>query len=251
MTLFISIGNTNLTCGIQTANTNTIASFKLRNSEFTAENLAEQINQLLVRNKIKKLTACTLASVVPEMIDTISSAVQQFFSITPIIVSSSSDLGLNLSLYNCECIGVDRLLCCTAAYASCSSASIVFDLGTATTANVVNGKGFFLGGLIIPGMELQSQMLAKAAAMLPDINISEDAALIGNNTAQCINSGILYSTAFFINQYILEINSVLEQEATVYITGGNSDYIKPYINSNIISRPNLLLEGLAIYSSKL
>jgi type III pantothenate kinase len=136
-------------------------------------------------------------------------------------------------------------------YASYKLPFVVYDLGTATTANIVNENGYFLGGAILPGIDTGLMSLNKNTAMLPKAVPSSNIPLIGKNTNECLLSGVIYSTASFIDNYTNEINKELGNIATVIITGGNASKIIPFLKTDVIYCPDLLLEGLFLLYPKL
>ena len=74
--------------------------------------------------------------------------------------------------------------------------AIVIDFGTATTFGVIDAERRFLGGLIIPGVKTSLSALSQRASQLPAINIEKPKHLVGRNTLECMQSGILYGTAY-------------------------------------------------------
>ena len=121
---------------------------------------------------------------------------------------------------------------------------IVIDMGTATTISVLDKNGSFLGGAIAAGMKLTLNALASGTAALPALSVSSPKTAIGHNTADCMQSGIVYGTAAMLDGMIERIEDELGESATVVATGGLAREVITYCKRDIIYNENLLLDGL-------
>lgn len=244
MILAINIGNTNITFGMNL--NEKIVSFKIPLVSINVLNFGHKIEDILNEYKLSILdiTDCIIASVVPNMLPMVEEIIKASLKVTPVVINSSMDFGIDISQYDGTLVGTDRLLCCKAAYTKYKMPCVIFDLGTATTANVLDNKGKFLGGAIIPGLELGIKALNSGIALLPNVDLTSNIPLIGSNTAECIMTGAIYSLVGFIKQYIETLSTYFESGVTAVITGGNGERVMPFMKSNIIYNPNLLLEGL-------
>lgn len=127
---------------------------------------------------------------------------------------------------------------------------IIFDFGTATTISGIDKNGAFLGGSIIPGVNVSLKALSSSAAQLQDINAeSGQITAIGKNTIDSMRSGIILGNAAMLDGMILRYKEVLGDDATVVATGGLAPSIVPYCKAEGINLDSgLLLDGLyAIY----
>lgn len=252
MVLAINIGNTNLAFGLKNGGSllschipikkcSTLPQIELAlHSFFDAHSIAAQL-----------ISGCIIASVVPEKNKPVMKAVLNQLNITPVFVTPSMDFDINLSRYDCSLIGTDRLLCCMAAYTSFRSPLIVYDLGTATTANIITEDGFFLGGAILPGITTGLMALTIHTAMLPDTVPVSSVPLIGRNTNECLLTGAFYGAAGFIDNYTQRLCRELDRKASVILTGGNALKVIPFLNTEVIYYPDLLFEGLFLLYTKL
>lgn len=127
---------------------------------------------------------------------------------------------------------------------------IVFDFGTATTISGIDGGGSFLGGSIIPGVNVSLRALSSSAAQLQDINTDSGAiSVIGTNTVDSMRSGVILGNASMMDGMIRRYREALGEDALVVATGGLAGSIVPYCETKgIIIDDTLLLDGLyAIY----
>ena len=169
-----------------------------------------------------------------------------------VIMVDKENCGLDLSLYSAETLGADRMADTVAAIKKYSDKLpiIVFDLGTATTCNVIDAQGRFLGGIIAPGLMTGAESLLKNASKLKSYVVEKPQSIIGNTSQDCINSGIVYGHALMVDGIIKKINEALGIECTVVITGGNTDLISSGIESTFHYEPDLVLYGLIEIAEK-
>jgi len=163
-----------------------------------------------------------------------------------VVMVDKENCGLDLSLYSAETLGADRMADTVAAISKYSDnlPIIVFDLGTATTCNVIDAQGRFLGGIIAPGLMTGAESLIKNASKLKTYTVEKPQSIIGNTSQSCINSGIVYGHALMVDGMIAKINEELGTCCTVVITGGNAELISSCIQSKYHYEPDLLLYGL-------
>lgn len=242
MILAINIGNTNVTVAFFNED---IKINRYSYKKYLNENDFLNTFESDILN-IKGIKDIILSSVVPSLTPAIFTSLVKIIGIKPFIVDINSNFYLDYSSYDSSLIGIDRLLCCEAALDKYNSSIIVFDLGTAITVNVINNKGSFIGGAILPGVEMGLNALANGTALLPKGNLMEPSSVIGTNTAKCLISGAIYGTAAVIDGMSTQIEKDLGYKCCIIVTGGNAKDIIPYCNRELIYRPNLLLEGLLL-----
>ena len=117
-------------------------------------------------------------------------------------------------------------------------------MGTATTASVIDSKGSYLGGMIIPGVNVSLNALTAGTSQLPKINLEPPKKVISSNTIDCMKSGIIFGQASLIDGVIDRFEEELGQKCTVIATGGLSGCIIPYCKRKVIHDKDLLLKGL-------
>ena len=150
------------------------------------------------------VTGVAISSVVPPMDSTLRQVCELFFKVRPLFVEPGVKTGLPVLTDNPAEAGADRICNCVAAYEKYRSAAIVVDMGTATTFDVVSGKGEFLGGAIAPGLGISADALFTRAARLPRIEVKKPAKVIGTGTVDNIQIGLYYG-------YIGLVDGILER----------------------------------------
>ncbi|MFH0702783.1 MAG: type III pantothenate kinase, partial [bacterium] len=228
MLLVLDIGNTSITIGIYKdeilIHTSKLSSDKFKTKKDYEIILNNFIKQEILYNGFK---AAVISSVVPLLTEKLKIAVQKCFKIPVLIVSSSINAGINLDVE--KSVGCDRIANACAAYKLYGSPSIVVDLGTATTFDVVLNDGKFIGGAISPGIEISAKSLSSFTSLLPKINITPPASVIGKNTINSMLSGIIIGHAAMVEGIILRIEEELGFKTTKIATGGYSNIIDDYL----------------------
>ena len=165
---------------------------------------------------------------------------------------NKDNCGLDLSKYSADTLGTDRMADMIAAIDKYSDKLplIVFDLGTATTCNVIDEKGRFLGGIIAPGLMTSANALLSNASKLKNYKVNEPLSIIGNTSQSCIDSGIVYGHALMVEGIIRKVSEKLGKKCVAVMTGGNTEHIRDYIDSPFYYEPDLLLHGLIIMAKK-
>ena len=166
---------------------------------------------------------------------------------------NKDNCGLDLSKYSAETLGTDRMADMIAAIDKYGDKLplIVFDLGTATTCNVIDEKGCFLGGIIAPGLMTSANALLSKASKLKEYKVNEPLSIIGNTSQGCIDSGIVYGHALMVEGIIRKVSQKLGKKCVAVMTGGNTEHVRDYIDSPFYYEPDLLLHGLVILAKKI
>ena len=127
---------------------------------------------------------------------------------------------------------------------------VIFDLGTANTASVIDAKSNYIGGMIFPGIYTSLNALAANASQLQGIGLENPKRLIGKNTIDCMKSGIIYSNAASLDGIIERVEEEMGQPVTAIATGGLARIIIPHCKKKIILDDDLLLKGLMVIYNK-
>lgn len=245
MIFLASIGNTNLTYGL--FNQEIIATERFPTQKLSDQHCIEDIYfSLLSKHGLEngQIKGTVVSSVVPEKTSLLLNTLQKITLSAPLFVSARTDWEFDFSAY-LGVIGTDRLLCCSAALKKYKPPLIVIDFGTATTVNVINSSGAFIGGVILPGVSTGLQALTANTSLLHSVPFSHPKSVIGKNTAECMLSGATYGTAALIEGLVNRIQQELNILTPIIVTGGNADVVIPYCDLELHIEPNLLLEGLA------
>jgi type III pantothenate kinase len=146
-------------------------------------------------------------------------------------------------------VGQDRLVNAYAAKVLYGSPAVIIDLGTAITFDVVSVKGDYLGGLILPGIELSLSSLYCKTALLPKVELKPASSIIGKDTVASMRGGILFGFGAMCDGLVEQYRKVLGKKAKIIATGGNSNLMKKYARSIQNVDEDLTLKGLQIIAS--
>ena len=191
---------------------------------------------------------CIISSVVPSVAKSVSRAVAKLCQIVPLILGPGVKTGLNIKIDNPAQLGADLVAGAVGAIDTYKMPCVIVDMGTATTLSVLDKDGAFLGGVIAAGVRLTLKALAENTALLPSIPIEAPKSVIGTNTIECMQSGLVLGSAAMLDGLLDRIEAKLGEAPPVVATGGLSKEIITHCKHSIIYNENLLLEGLcAIY----
>lgn len=242
MLLVLDVGNTNITFGLYDDG-NLIKTFRLEtNKNFTTEEYTKKISDLLSKYSIK---FCIIGSVVDELNIILKNVCDKIFNINSLVFNSTLKTGIILDVAEPHKVGADRIANAYASYKLYPQPSIVIDLGSATTFDIISADGKFLGGIIMPGINMQLNSLCEKTSKLPKIEIEEIDNTIGIDTKSCILSGVIRGHVCAIEGLIGQCEKELGQKATIVITGGVSPLILKYLKRKVdYVNADLTLQGL-------
>ncbi len=187
-----------------------------------------------------------LSSVVPPLNAPVMSAVKKIIGRRPLLVGSGMKTGLNIKMDNPKSVGGDRIVAAIAAIAKYKAPIITVDMGTATTLDVVDKDCSYIGGVILPGVNTSLDALVSRTAQLPSINLDSPKRVIGKNTVECMQNGIVLGNASMIDGLIDRMEEEMGEKASLVSTGGMARFITPFCLHKIKYDPELLLRGLYI-----
>ena len=242
MLLAVDIGNTNITLGVF-ENESILETYRLPSDR----ELPQEEYEILLHTLFKKynIQACIVASVVDELNRTFKHAADNVFHLDSMLLTNKLNLGIKLRLKNPKEAGADRIANACGAYVLYSKPAIIVDLGTATTFDILDKNGDFLGGVIMPGLNLQFRALNSNTSKLPKIEADTVDNAIGDNTADAILSGVIRGSACAIEGLIAQCEKELGSKAVIIATGGYSSLISKYMDRKFdFVNPYLTLEGL-------
>ena len=250
MLLTIDIGNTNITLGAYDAGVLSFTARLATETAKTADQYAVELKNLLSLECIgsEEIEDCIISSVVPSVGKSLSAAVSKLCHIVPLMLGPGVKTGLNIKIDNPAQLGADLVAGAVGALDAYTMPCVIIDMGTASTVSVLDRNGTFLGGAIAAGVRLTLKALTENTAQLTSIPIEAPPSIIGRNTVECMQSGLVYGTAAMIDGMLEKIEEELGETPTVVATGGLSKEIIVHCKRNIIYSENLLLDGLrAIY----
>ena len=186
-----------------------------------------------------------IASVVPQVLNSIKTAIKKLTGKNALVVGPGLKTGLNIKIENPAQTGADLVVGCVAALREHKPPMIVIDMGTATTMIVLDEKGALIGGSISPGIKISMDALTDRTALLPGLQLDQPKRAIGRNTIDCMRSGIMLGNACMLDGMVERMEAELGQKATVVITGGIAKFVIPMCKTPMIYDKDLLLKGLA------
>jgi type III pantothenate kinase len=216
--------------------------------ERTADEMALLVAQLLELQGFdidRTVTGLAVASVVPRTTAALREMTEKWFPVKTVIVEPGIRTGMPILYDNPQEVGADRIADAVAAYEMYGGPTIVVDFGTATTVEGISANGEYLGGAIMPGIEISLDALFGRAAGLRRVELVEPRQVIGKNTVQAIQSGAVYGFAAQVDGLCSRFEEVLG-ECTVVATGGLAGLITPLTDSIDHHEPWLTLSGLRI-----
>jgi type III pantothenate kinase len=166
-----------------------------------------------------------------------------------VVVAPGVRTGVPLLVDNPREVGADRVMNTLAAHRLFGTACVVVDFGTSTNIDVVSARGEFLGGALAPGIEISLEALATRAAALRSVELVRPRSVIGKNTVECLQSGVLYGFAGQVDGLVRRILAELGQKAgpvTVLGTGGLAPLMGGVSDTIVEYVPDLTLLGLRL-----
>ena len=248
MLLVIDAGNTNITLGVFREE-ELIVQWRLTTDPVrTGDEYGVQVRNLfeLTGLDFKNIDAIIIASVVPSLNETLTRVAEVYFDLPPSFVDHTTDTGLKILYEPPSDVGADRIVDAVAAVAKYGAPCIVVDFGTATTFNVINAAGEYLGGVIAPGIMISSEALFARAAKLPRVEIKPPQKVIGSSTTGAMQSGIYHGYAGLVDGVLENIIAEMGTKPRVIATGGLAPLIATASKFIEEVDSNLTLEGLRL-----
>lgn len=253
MILTLDVGNTNMTGGVFSGD-EIVATFRITTKmPRTSDEYGMLLCNVLQQNKINpvEIKDAIICSVVPNVMHSLASAMIKYLDIKPIIVGANLETGLRIELPNPQQVGADRIVDAVAAYELYGGPVLVMDFGTATTYDIVDDTGAFIGGITAPGIRTAGKALWQDAAKLPEIEIAKPEKVVGVDTITSMQSGLVYGQ---IGQTEYLVKKVKEETGLanlkVVATGGLGRIIAEATDAIDIYDANLTLKGIYLVYKK-
>ena len=248
MILTVDIGNSNIVIG-GVEGEKIIFEARLRTeSTKTSDQYCVDLKILLDVYKVDtaSIEGAIIASVVPQVLNSMQTAIKKLTGKTSLVVGPGLKTGLNIKIENPSQTGADLVVGSVAALREHKAPLIVIDMGTATTMIVLDSTGALIGGCICPGVKISMDALTDRTALLPGLQLDQPKKAIGRNTIDCMRSGIMMGTACMLDGMIQRMEEELGEKTTVIATGGIGKFIVPLCKTPMIYDKDLLVKGLAI-----
>ena len=248
MHILIDIGNSTVVIALANNQGNITNTWRFKTKkEETASFFRYELRQGLRKYGVEAadIQNITISSVVPEVNDDVAQAIIDLTGLQPHFFTIADAEGIiSIDVESPTQLGKDRIADAIGAATCYGVPAVVIDFGTATTIGVIDENSVFKGGIIIPGVKTSLNALSSRASQLPAINIEAPAHLIGRNTLECMQSGIVYGTAAMIDGLIDQIADSFPTTPHIIATGGMASTIAPHCKHPITIDPFLLFKGL-------
>ncbi len=193
------------------------------------------------------INGAVIASVVPEVNFNLVLLCRKYCKTEPLVVGDKSvELGTRALVDRPEEVGADRLVNTVAAHDRYTGPLIVVDFGTATTLDVVDEDGNYIGGVIAPGINLSVAALHMAAAKLPSIHIRRTQRVIGKDTVSCMQSGVFWGYIGLVEGLVERIKTEFGAPMRTIATGGLAPLFEGATEAIDKVDPDLTLWGLRL-----
>lgn len=247
MIICLDVGNTNIKFAVYDGNELKLSFRVATDHKKTSDEYGGQLMNILKSNGIspENIKGGIISSVVPPLDYTLDRMCQMYLKIKPLMLAPGLKTGMNLKVDNAKEVGADRVVNNVAAVRKYGFPLIIIDFGTATTFNVINEKGDFIGGVIAPGIKGSLDSLVNGTAKLPRVEIERPSSVIGKNTVTNMQSGIFYGFAGLVEFLVKKIKREMKcDKVEVVATGGFSEVIAKEITCIDVVDKLLTLEGL-------
>ncbi len=225
MILCVECGNTAIKLGFYDED-----ELKYRYSLQTIDNLSSDDYavkvKILLDGKINEIEGAIVSSVVPTLTNVIVRAVKQLFNCEVKVLNNSLKTKIPIKIDNPKELGTDFLCTAVGALRKYKAPFVVADLGTATKLSVIDKNGALIGGIITAGMKVSMNSLVGSAAQLYQVEIAAPKKIVGKNTIECIQSGIVYGQAYMVSEFARRIESELGYKIERILTGGYAKIIR-------------------------
>ena len=253
MILAIDVGNTNITFGVF-AGKRLMTTFRMMaKTPRTSDEYGIGIRELLRENRVEpsKINGSIIASVVPNVMHSLTGAIRRYLQIEPLVVSAGIKTGIRITAENPKEIGPDRIVDVVAAYEKYGGPVLVLDFGTATTYDLVTEDGRFGVGITAPGIRISAKALWEDTAKLPEIEIKKPDSILARETVSSMQAGLVYGqigqTEYIIRQVKKETGY---ENLKVVATGGLGRIIADETDAIDVYDSSLTLDGLRILFEK-
>ncbi len=227
MLLVLDVGNTNTVLGLfklaGDAPAELVANWRITTlRSYTVDEFGVLLRNLFALRglEIGAVTGVAISSVVPPLDSMLRQTFDLYFRAKPVFIEPGVKTGLPILTDNPTEVGADRIVNCVAAFERFGGPTIVVDMGTATTFDVISKKGEFLGGAIAPGLGISAEALFSRAARLSRIDIKKPGKVIGTNTVDNVQIGLYYGYIGLVDGILERMIGEMGAETKTVATGG-------------------------------
>ena len=243
MFIAIDIGNTNITVGVR--NNEEWVEYRISSEEDQpVVYYTQQLSSIAENISKNDLEGVAVSSVVPHLTEIILDATRIKLHKNPILFHKKWYHLLPIEPANPEEIGTDLMANALAGCIKYPGPCLIVDFGTALTYTLVNQNKEIEGVAIAPGIKTAMQSLAGNAAQLPEIPLELPKNVLGTNTVEAMNSGILWGYVGQVSYMIKKIKEEKGYPITTIATGGLSEVLSPLKDQFDVVDRDLTVEGI-------
>jgi len=252
MLVAIDVGNTQTVYGLWDGAAWIASWRRATRPDETEDELAAWLRTLFdLRGIAWHVDGAVCGSVVPGINRALTLLAERWFGVPLAFLRTGAEVGLPVDYDPPHAVGADRLANALGALATFAPPIIVVDFGTATTFDTISREGVYVGGAILPGIQVAADALAGRAAKLPTIELIAPARAIGHSTVESLQSGLMLGYAGAIDSLAARINRELGGGATIVSTGGLGKTFLGICTQIAQHEPDLTLDGLRIAHARL
>ena len=247
MLIAVDAGNTHTVVGLYRDDT-LVDHWRIgTNDERTSDEHALVLTQFLAQHDLgfRQVTGLVVSSTVPRLTAVLCELAERYLDVPPVVLEPGTRSGIPILYDNPKEVGADRIANAVAAYDLHGGPTIVVDFGTATTVDATSAKGEYLGGAILPGIEISLDALFERAAALSRVRMVEPRRVIGKSTVESIQSGVFYGFGSAVDGLCRRFEEELGP-CTVVSTGGLGRLMSAYSSCIHHHEPWLTLHGLRL-----
>lgn len=248
MLLAIDCGNTNTIFSIWDGNEFISTWRTATDHQRTADQYFVWLSSLMSLQNIKAdISDVIISSTVPRVVFNLRVLSDRYFNTRPIVVGKPDcKVPIDIRVDAGTAVGPDRIVNSVAGYDLFGGNLIIVDFGTATTFDVVDKDGAYVGGVIAPGVNLSLQALHQMAAALPHVDIARPKEVIGTNTVACMQSGVFWGYIGLVKEICRKIIEEKQEVMKIIATGGLAPLLQSSDQLFEAVEDNLTMHGLRL-----
>lgn len=249
MLLTVDAGNTNIAFAIMDGNEIKSRYRLITKTTRTSDEFGFFIMHFLQSSEVtpEQIEDVIISSVVPKLMYALTSAIIKYVHKKPIVISPDLITGITVVSENRNSVGADRIVNTAWAHHTLHRSAIIVDFGTATTFDYVSAEGEFKYVVIAPGLGISAEALASLTAKLPEIEIRKPASVLGTNTVQGMQAGVVYGYIGAVEYIIRQMKKELgDPECMVVATGGLGKVVSSETDEIDAYDPDIAYKGMKI-----
>ncbi|WP_036606419.1 type III pantothenate kinase [Oribacterium sp. P6A1] len=249
-TLLIDVGNSNIVIGLFENGTKLFQDRADTRRKWDQLSFMNELKTIFNLNNVSagEIDGSIISSVVPDINPILVSAIKRLTG-KKAIIAGKDNVDIPVKNYDMSLLGMDRMVDMLAAREKYGFPLMIYDLGTCTTMSVIDSDGFFIGGMISPGVQLSLDAEAEKTAQLPELMADAPEKLLGDDTVSCMINGVVIGTAAMIDgihERVSDELNISPENFPLVLTGGLSRLVLPWMKHEAHFEPDLLLNGLEI-----